>query len=153
MQFILGYQFCYSPRADLVKEVSKANMGSSPDIADMQHKRYIILPELQGKVHMAMLKRMTGGDMFTARQLYEGNVQFHLSATIVAEFNEQPEFDAKLAEADARRINNVGFNNNWTSDETKICKTIDGKFYRRANEYIMHHKNLSNPMLMHFWTC
>lgn len=103
---------------------------------------------------MAMLKRMTGGDMFTARQLYEGNVQFHLSATIVAEFNEQPEFDAKLAEADTRRINNVGFNNNWTSYETKIGKTIDGKFYRRANEYyasqefVASHADIFLDMLM-----
>jgi len=153
MRFILGH-LCKSPRAEILKECMKNNNGASPDIAELQHARYIIFPEVGGKLNMAMIKRMTGGDELTGRQLYGDNISFVIPGTFVFEFNDPPEFDTKLDNADARRIRDVEFFNNWTEDPEKIGKTIDGRFYREANpfyatlEFVQSHADVFLDILL-----
>jgi len=85
MRKILG-SFCYCPNGGILKDVTRAN-AASPDIADLQYKRYVLFTEMGGTINLTALRRLTGGDGFTGRQLHRGNVSFSLSATLCGEFN------------------------------------------------------------------
>jgi phage/plasmid-associated DNA primase len=134
MRAILGDNFCYSPKEELLKEVGRNN-GASPDIADLQHKRYVIFTELGGTIKLTSFRRLTGGDQLTGRQLFQGNNHFYLHATLVGEFNNPPDFDAKAMDADYRRTIDFGFKINYTDDPDKIDKTINGVSYLKADPY------------------
>lgn len=134
MRAILGDNFCYSPKEELLKEVGRNN-GASPDIADLQYKRYIIFTELGGTIKLTSFRRLTGGDQLTGRQLFQGNNHFYLHATLVGEFNNPPDFDAKAMDADYRRTIDFGFKINYTDDPDKIDKTINGVSYLKADPY------------------
>jgi len=134
MRSVLGENFCYSPKEELLKEVGRSN-GASPDIADLQFKRYIIFTEMGGTIKLTSFRRLTGGDHFTGRQLYGNNQHFYLNATLGGEFNNPPDFDAKAMEADYRRAVDFKFGTNFTEDPDKIDKEINGVFYKQANPY------------------
>lgn len=134
MRKTLGTNLCYCPNSSILKDISRAN-GATPDIAELHHKRYVIFSELGGTLCRASLRRLTGGDGLTARQLHEKNKSFALTSTYVSEFNNPPEFDVKPLHSDKRRIALVSFESNFSSDPTKIGKTIAGIKYLPANEY------------------
>jgi phage/plasmid-associated DNA primase len=134
MRALLGDNFCYCPKEELLKEVGRNN-GASPDIADLQFKRYVIFTEMGGTIKLTSFRRLTGGDQLTGRQLHQGNIHFYLNATLVGEFNNPPEFDAKAMEADYRRAVDFGFKVNFTDDPAKINKTVNGVSYLEADPY------------------
>jgi D5 N terminal like len=139
MMFILGTDLSYYPPPDVLKEVGNANTGCSPNIADLLHKRYIVFQEMGGKVDHVIMKKLTGGGGFTARQPYCGNIHFHLSATFIGEMNDPPEFNAKLGDSEQRRMRFIGFDNNWTADKGKVGKINEktGRPFKKANEYFV----------------
>ena len=139
MMFILGTDLSYYPPPDVLKEAAKANTGCSPNIADLLHKRYIVFQEMGGKVDHVIMKKLTGGGGFTARQPYCGNIHFKLSATFIGEMNDPPEFTAKLGDSDQRRMRSIGFDNNWTADKGKVDKINQktGRPFKKANEYFV----------------
>ena len=131
---VLGSNYCLFSQGGILKEVARAN-SPSPDIADLRYKRYIYFTEMGGSIILTALRRLTGGAVFTGRQLNKGNVSFPLSATIAGEFNTPPEFDVKCEEADYRRIRDMKFGNNWSTDPEKVGKTINGITYKQADPY------------------
>jgi hypothetical protein len=137
MKHTLGKDLSYYPPSDVLKEVAKGNTGCSPNIADLLHKRYIVFEEMGGKVDQVIMKKLTGGGEFTARQPYCGNIHFKLSATFIGEMNDPPEFNAKLGDAEGRRMRSIGFDNNWTVDQSKVDRTNEktGRPFKPANEY------------------
>ena len=133
MQSILGVNFCISPKEIVLKGLKSG--GATPEIAGLQHKRYLIFTEMGGSIDNNAFKKLTGNDSFEGRGLYRDDVIFKLHATIVGEFNNPPDFDEALTGGEARRALDVGFNNNFTDDPEKINRTINGVFYRKANPY------------------
>lgn len=131
---MLGKNFVLSPKQTLLTDDS-ASKGASPDIADLLHKRYIVFKEMGGTNHLPALRKLTGGDQLRGRQLYGNNIEINVEATICGEFNNMPDYDQAPQDADYRRGRDIKFDNKWTSDPTKIGKTIDEIFYREANPY------------------
>jgi len=133
MRCILGDNFAYSPKESLFN--SLAGEGASPDVADLQYKRYVGFCEMGGVIKARCFKKLTGGDKMTARQLYNNNSGFEMHSTNIGEFNNPPDFDEKLGDSIARRAVDFGFTNNYTTDPNRIGKTINGISYKEANEY------------------
>ena len=131
---ILGKNFCLTPKGSLLTDDSTSR-GASPDVADLLHKRYIVFKEMGSTIHLPALRKLTGGDQFRGRQLYGNNIEIDIEATICGEFNTMPDYDQAPQDADYRRGRDIKFDNKWTTDTTKIGKTIDGIFYREANPY------------------
>lgn len=147
MRRLLGKNFIYYPKEALLKKVEDAN-GASPDIADLEYKRFILFTEMGGRIRLTALRRMTGGDAFVGRQLNQSNRHFNLHATIGGEFNAYPDFDVKPEPADYRRIADFGFPTNWTDDPDKIGKEEDGIIYRKANPYFSSNKFIDEMYLI-----
>ena len=133
MHSILGDNFCLSPKEIVLKSLKSP--GATPEIAGLQHKRYIIFAEMGGSIDNEAFKKLTGNDKYEGRGLYQLDARFKLEATIVGEFNNPPDFKEALTGGEARRALDIAFNNNYTDDPEKIDKTINGIFYRKANPY------------------
>ena len=133
MHSILGPNFCLSPKEIVLKGLKTG--GATPEIAGLQHKRYMIFAEMGGSIDNNTFKKLTGNDTFEGRGLYAHDHVFKLHATIVGEFNNPPDFDEALTGGEARRGLDIGFNNNYTDDPAKIGQTINGVFYKKANPY------------------
>jgi phage/plasmid-associated DNA primase len=136
MEAILGKNFALTPNNALLMEDRNASANApSPAIAELRHKRYIVFKEMGGTIHLPAQRRLTGGDTLRGRLLHCDNVEINIEATIVGEFNSMPDYDQAPQDADYRRGRNIQFDNNWTTDPSKIDKTIDGIFYRKGNPY------------------
>jgi len=148
MQSILGVNFCISPKELVLKGLNKG--GATPEIAGLQHKRYLIFTEMGGSIDNNAFKKLTGNDLFEGRGLYRDDTIFKLDATIVGEFNNPPDFDEALTGGETRRALDVGFNNNFTDDPEKIDKTINGVFFKKANPYFTTDEFVSkaSPILL-----
>jgi hypothetical protein len=133
MSVILG-DYYHQPTNAILKDVEKANTPS-PDMIELKNKRYINFKELEGNIRLGALKNLTGDGDFKGRYLHQNPETFKITATWVAEFNNPPEIDGKPTAADYRRMVNVSFPNNFTDDEDKIGKTINGITYQKGNDY------------------
>jgi len=133
MKCILGDYYYQAPNG-LIKDIEKAN-NASPDLYGCMNKRYINFTEVDGKVRVAMLRNITGGGTFRGRMLYGNPVDFNMSATITMDFNNAPDLDGKPMASDYRRLMHINYIRNFTDDENKIGKTIDGIMYLKANPY------------------
>ena len=133
MRYMLG-DYYYQPPNSIIKDFEKGQTAS-PELYACMGKRYINFTEVDGKIRVAMLRNLTGGGMFNARLLRENPVEFSLSAIISMEFNNAPDLDGKPMDSDYRRLIHMMFPINFTDDENKIDKIIDGIQYKRANPY------------------
>ena len=142
MNKLLGEYFS-QPSNSILKDFEKSNCAS-PDLFSLKNKRYVCFTEVGGKIRVAMLRKLTGGDKFSARQLYKGLEDFNLTATFVMEFNTPPELDGKPIQADYRRLFDVAFPVNFTENPDLIDKEIGGVMYKKANKYYTTEEFLMN---------
>lgn len=133
MDITLG-DYYHQPANGILKDVEKANTPS-PDMINLKNKRYINFKEVQGGIRVAMVRNLTGGGKFTGRLLQQNPETFFMSGTFVMEFNVAPEFDGKPQQADCRRLIDLDFPVNFTTDEAKIDKVIGGVLFKKANPY------------------
>jgi hypothetical protein len=134
MSCMLGDYF-YKPSASILKDMARAN-SASPEIMKLKNKRYIDIEEVGGVINATLLRNITGGGTLEGRNLYQKTTEtFKLSSLLVLEINDAFELDGKPAQADYRRYKVLKFNTNFTDDETKIDKIINGIQYRKANPY------------------
>lgn len=135
MSVILG-DYYHQPNNGILSDIGKSN-APSPDIMDLKNKRYINFKELEGDMKLGIIKNLTGDGDFIGRYLHQNPEKFKITATWVAEFNNPPDIDGKPLPADYRRMVDVPFSNNFTDDETKIGKTINGIKYQKGDEYFI----------------
>lgn len=133
MKRVLG-EYYSQPSNSILKDFEKS-CCASPEIFSLKNKRYVNFAEVGGKIRCAMLRKLTGGDSFSARELYGGLENFSLNGTFVMEFNTPPELDGKAIAADYRRLLDVGFPINFTENPDLIDKEINGVMYKKANSY------------------
>jgi phage/plasmid-associated DNA primase len=133
MKSVLGdYFIC--PNNGILKDVETAS-SPSPNMLNLKNKRYINFKEVSGSIRVAMLRNLTGGGEFSGRMNHKDPVHFNMSGTFVMEFNLPPELDGKPQQADYRRLVDILFPYNFTDDENKIGKIIDGVLFKKANPY------------------
>lgn len=80
--------------------------GPCPELANIANKRFVLTsePDERTPINTATLKRMTGGDTISARQLYEGVTEIECYATTVSECNKKQKLAGRMDEAVLRRI-------------------------------------------------
>jgi hypothetical protein len=131
---ILG-QYYHQPSNGIIKDAEKANVPS-PDMYNLMNKRYINFKEVIGGLNISFLRNLTGGGDFHGRLLHQDPVKFQLKATIVMEYNNDPELiGGKPMESDYRRYVVKKFTSNYTDDPNKIDKTIGDVTFKKANTY------------------
>lgn len=72
-RFMLEVLGDYGYKASIQTLCSKQKLGANPEIANMNHKRYVIFsePESTEKIHNSIMKELTGSAKINARKLYE----------------------------------------------------------------------------------
>jgi phage/plasmid-associated DNA primase len=98
-------------------ETSKT--GSNSEKANMHKKRLVLLrePPERNKFQNSIIKELTGGGTFSARNLYEKETEKELNSTIIIECNKKPLFAEDPTDADARRIIDLQFRSTFTDNE------------------------------------
>jgi putative DNA primase/helicase len=72
--------------------LEKNRGGANEDIANLHGQRLVVLPELPpGKLNSARVKKLTGGDMISARRLFGHVFTFRPTHTFCAYTNDLPE--------------------------------------------------------------
>ena len=140
MSIILG-SYYHQVNSGVIKDMDaseKAN-APSPDIANLQHRRFLLFEEIGTKngnaISSAMMKKLTGGGDITGRFLGCDPIVFQLASTIVMYFNEEPDFDGEMGDAEARRFVDLFFEVNFTTDEEKIGKTEGKITWKKGNPF------------------
>jgi hypothetical protein len=95
------------------------------------------------------LRNLTGGGQFTGRKLNQDLEKFYIKGTFCMEFNNAPDLDGKPQASDYRRLTHIQFPVNFTNDENKIGKIINGTQYLEANSYY-ETQEFINEMKPHF---
>lgn len=133
MDSVLGDYYC-QPGNGLLRDCEKAN-AASPDMLGLRNKRYINFKEVDGMLKTSVLRNLTGGGRYVGRKLYGNPVSFKMMGTFVLEFNSHPDLDGKPQEADYRRMLDMQFPTNFTTDMEKVGKNVGGCEYKLANTY------------------
>jgi hypothetical protein len=84
-----------------------AKIGSSPEVANMKHKRCVLFsePSAKQKLATAVIKNLTGSSEINARMNYSNDTCIKLATTIIMETNVIPNLDKDTIEdADLRRF-------------------------------------------------
>lgn len=132
MQAVLG-DYYLSPNNGILNEAQKAN-SPSPDLMDLKNKRYLDFTEVGGYMNNAILNKLTGSDSITARYLQQDTEQFKLTATVIANFNQAFELTDAIDQAIRRRLEDIGFFNNFVQKgDPRIGTTIGEITYREAD--------------------
>lgn len=133
MNIILG-DYYHQPTNGILTDMEKAN-AASPDIMSLKNKRYINFTEVGDTLKTAIIKKLSGGGKYDARNLFDKKTeQFYLSSTNVLEFNTPPEFDNLIGEAEVRRVKDIFFPVNFVKHtDCRIGTTQDGITYLKAN--------------------
>jgi hypothetical protein len=130
MTTVLGEQYATKPRKEILADLGKSNQASE-DVFTLKNKRFVAFEEVSEYVNASILKILTGGGNINARQNYKSNEVFSLNCTMCALFNEAFQINFKEDGKDAllRRLIDLFFTRNFTSDKTKIGKTEKRKGY------------------------
>ena len=133
MNIILG-DYYHQPTNGILNDLEKANVAS-PDIMSLKNKRYINFTEIGDTLKTAIVRKLSGGGKYDARNLYDKTKEhFYLCSTNVLEFNQPPEFDNLIAEAEVRRIKDIFFPVNFVKEnDCRIGTTVEGITYLKAN--------------------
>lgn len=110
--------YCISPSSDFLLKTNQTNSeGANPMLHSLKDKRVVMFSEIKdgSKLDSNFLKRLTGRDMQTARDLYRSPESFRVNAMFIIVSNKEPEFD-KTDPALIRRQRNIPFEAHFTSN-------------------------------------
>lgn len=101
-------------------ETSKT--GSNPEKAKIHKKRLVLFrePPEKNKFENSIIKELTGGGTFSARNLYEKDTEKELNLTMIVECNKRPLFAEEPTDAEIRRLIDLQFKSTFTSDTTLV---------------------------------
>jgi len=96
--------------------------GSNPEKANIHKKRYVVFrePPEKNKFENSVIKELTGGGTFSARNHHEKTAEKELNLTMVVECNKRPLFAEEPKESETRRIVDILFRSTFTADESAI---------------------------------
>lgn len=127
-------EYGYEPDPSILTVPKVDSSRACPEVAKLKSKRWCVTsePETDQKFQISSIKRMTGGDMVQARDLYKSATEFKLQCVIVVLMNTKPslsDYDGGIA----RRLNVIDFKYKFVQNPTlqhekKIDTTIEIKF-------------------------
>jgi phage/plasmid-associated DNA primase len=121
-RFMLEVLGEYGYKANVQTLCSKQKIGASPEIANMNLKRYIIFsePESTEKIHNSIMKELTGNARINARKLYDNKCDIIIPATIVLECNDKIILKNDSTDGEERRIINYTYKSKFTKDPKEV---------------------------------
>lgn len=131
MEKALGdYYYCGKISTLCEKEAT----GATPEIANMNKKRYIKFsePENSQKINNGTMKKLTGDSSVNSRQLFSNKTETILHGTIILECNKKITLADSPTEGEIRRLIDYSFQSKFTDDITKIDHS---KRIFEANKY------------------
>jgi phage/plasmid-associated DNA primase len=142
MLIMLG---CYGMLGNNNMLFENSKMGSNPEKANLHKKRYVVFrePSSNKKFENSIIKELSGGGKFSARGHYESDTQKEINATLVCECNDKPAFSEAITQAEVRRIIDIYFKCNFTTNESdinhsKFCFKAEPRF--KTKEFQEQHK-------------
>jgi phage/plasmid-associated DNA primase len=108
-QSLLGPQYFYKGSTTTLTQPSKN--GPSPEIANMNLKRFVIFsePEESEQMRVSAIKELTGGAETNARGCFKNGTSTSLCPTIVCETNHKPKLNGSVDDGIQRRFINIIF--------------------------------------------
>jgi len=114
-------------------------LGSNPEIANCNFKRFIIVrePDDNYKIYCSTIKELTGGKDINARLNHSNDTNINLNMTLVMECNNKPKL-SEVGDGMKRRLIDIPFNSSFVDkctydkldDEFKVNTFILNKFYK-----------------------
>jgi phage/plasmid-associated DNA primase len=142
-RFMLEVLGEYGYKANVQTLCSKQKIGANPEIANMNHKRYIIFsePESTEKIHNSIMKELTGSAKINARKLYDNKCDIIIPATIVLECNDKIILKNDSTDGEERRIINYTYKSKFTKDPKEVNEK-ERIFLARdiSDQYIQQYK-------------
>ena len=116
-QAAIGDYGCNLP-ISLLTSKRKESGQASPEMAKLKGRRFAVLqePDVQSRINVGLMKEMTGGDLISARALYQEPIEFKPQIKMILTCNHLPElpFDD---EATWRRVRSVEFKSSFVDPE------------------------------------
>ena len=94
------------------------------------HKKRMVLtsePEDNAKLRMSLIKDLTGGATFNARQLYQAMCAVQICMLLVLECNKKPELSGRIDRSVLERIIDIPFVSTFTVNESEWDKNTGEK--------------------------
>ena len=112
---------------------------SSSDEIEIK-KRYIVFrePPEKHKFENSVIKELTGGGQFSARNHYEKETEKSLNLTMVVECNKRPLFSEEPKDSETRRIIDILFRSKFVSEKQYLDK--NNNIYLANKEFQNKHK-------------
>lgn len=101
MSAVLGSNFYIQGKSKVLQEEDKCS--SNPDKVNLAYKRYAVFPECEGKLNIAVIKDLFGGDPIKARDHCKSKTTHTNHLTGVIETNNAPKV-SRVDEAVSRRF-------------------------------------------------
>ena len=126
----------------------KLREGANPEVANFHKKRFITFaePDTTNPINTATMKKLSGGGVLNARQLYCGKTNTILEAIIVVEANEKPALNGTDSDSIAlkERMRDILFESSFTAtcdEEVDISNNIFKQNpYYKTTEFQTEHK-------------
>lgn len=135
MSSILGGYYA-QPSNGILYDIEKAGVAS-PELMSLRGKRYVNFKEVEGVLKASVVRNLTGGGNFSARNLHSNLVTFQMSASFVMEFNNHPDLSGKPQESDYRRMVDFQFPTIFTDNQEKVGMIVGDNVYRQSNPYFV----------------
>lgn len=99
--------------------------GANPELANIHKKRFVLYkePDATEKLFLGNIKTLVDNDTLPARQLYKGNCNVTLYATMIMETNIRLKFSGKPTNAEMRRFMDILFESTFTDNKNNLKDT------------------------------
>lgn len=100
----------------------KNKTGANPEKEKINKKRYVVFrePSAKSKFENSIVKELTGGGNFSARDLHDSNITKKLHLTMIVECNKRPQFAEDPDRAEAERVIDILFENTFVDDPSIV---------------------------------
>ena len=119
---LLGDMYAYNLPVSVLTTALKSDGSPNPTLSNMKNKRWVVSSEPDdkngSKLVMSSIKKITGDQILSARQLYSKNTEVPLTNTQAMECNTRLKFSGTIDESVLNRIRDIPFVSHFTSDET-----------------------------------
>ncbi len=135
--------FCYTGKSSFLFETPKS--GGCPELANLHLKRLCILrePPEDKKIKNSVMKELTGGGKFNARNLYDNHCEKINHLTLILECNTRPLLDEQPNAAELHRIIDIQFKSTFTSNPSEINEAnhiYPADPILKTDEWVQQHK-------------
>lgn len=121
---LFSIKYCTSASFSILTKNKGKSNEASPEMIRLKNKRLVIIDEGNNKeeIQSAIMKRLTGNDMITARGLFEDETEFKPQCKFIISLNDMAKFD-NADFGTYRRISKINFDVKFV--DTKLKRIED----------------------------